>query len=229
MENGQRLGLLSQESGVSPSGGLLTKTRLVGLRWRKKLPDGSYGEYMDYADESTPDIDEGTPDVQEDPKNIGREDYFKKETHRTKLPVRRLGELQNQIVEAMNPNTDIGQWQDIRTLMPENQPRDYGMQHFFGGENYPMPQFEPDPSLRNEESERGHVYGGLGKPPKPLTFEEDKLADELEQGLIKEKHKSLISPSDLERLAVGEKWNANYRKIRAKERIEELLKTPEQY
>jgi len=235
MENGKRLGLLSQESGVSSSGGLLTRTRLVGLRFKKK--DGSYwergtslGGRKDYADENTPALDEGTPDLQEDPKNIGREDYYKKETHRTKLPVKRLGELQNQIVEARNPKFFMHkEFKDVRDLMPENQPRDFGVQHFFGGENYPMPQFEPDPSLRNEESERGHVYGGLGKPPKPLTFEKDKLADELEQGLIKEKHKSLILPKHLERFAEGETWHAISRKIRAEKLLEDFLKTSEQY
>lgn len=91
-----------------------------------------------------------------------------------------------------------------------------------------MPQYEPDPSLRNEESERGHVYGGLGKPPKPLIFEKD-MADEIVERLIKEKHKSLISPSDLERLEEGKKLAAGVAQLRAEARIGKLLKNPEQF
>jgi hypothetical protein len=218
MRNGKRLGLLSQESGVSPSGGLLTRTRLVGLIFRNKNPDGSWGHWSNYADEITPDIDESTPDVQEDPKNIGETDYYKKETHRTKLP-----SAPGQEVEARNPKFFMHkEFKDVRDLMPENQPRDFALEYFYHGDNHPMPQYELDPRMK---------HGGLGKPPKPLTYwdEENKLADELEQGLVKEKHKSLISPSDLERLAGGKKWNANARKIRANKRIEELLKNPEQF
>ncbi len=224
MANGERLGLLSQESGISPSGGLLTRTRLVRWRTRSKNPDGSWGHWSNYADESTPDIDESTLDVQEDPKNIGREGYYKKETHRTKLPV-----APGQVVETGNPEFFMhGEFKDVRDLMPEHQPRDYGMQYFHKGENYRMPQYEPDPSLRNEESERGHVYGGLGKPPKPLIFEKD-MADEIVERLIKEKHKSLISPSDLERLEEGKKLAAGVAQLRAEARIGKLLKNPEQF
>ena len=223
MENGKRLGLLSQESGVSPSGGLLTRTRLVGLRFKKK--DGSYwergtslGGRKDYADENTPDIDESTPDVQEDPKNIGETDYYKKETHRTKLPV-----VPGQVVEARNPEFFMHkEFKDVRDLVPENQPRDFGLEYFYHGDNHPMLQYEPDPRMK---------HGGLGKPPKPLTYwdEENKLADELEQGLVKEKHKSLILPKHLERFAEGETWHAISRKIRAEKLLEDFLKTSEQF
>jgi hypothetical protein len=61
--------------------------------------------------------DEGSPDIRE-------ESRIKKETHKTTLPIgKKLPFGGRELVSQIDPHTDIGQWQDIRTLMPKNTPR----------------------------------------------------------------------------------------------------------